>query len=49
MSDANKEQKEADEQRPLGAVLGWLNLPPNLPDNVTGMTAGWRMNLMCDN
>jgi hypothetical protein len=37
----NNEEKE--EQRPLGAVLGWLNLSPTLPntqDNMTGATAG---------
>lgn len=35
--------EKSDEQRPLGAVLGWLNLSPTLPntqDNMPGMTAG---------
>jgi len=35
--------KKQEEQRPLGAVLGWLNLSPTLPnnqDNMTGATAG---------
>jgi hypothetical protein len=42
MSDNNDEKKN-DEQRPLGAVLGWLNLSPTLPnnqDNIAGLTAG---------
>ena len=42
MSDKNDEKK-SDEQRPLGAVLGWLNLSPTLPnnqDNMAGLTAG---------
>ncbi len=42
MSDTNKEKKQ-ENSRPLGAVLGWLNLSPTLPDNqdnMTGATAG---------
>jgi hypothetical protein len=42
MSDTNDDQKKGD-QRPLGAVLGWLNLSPtssNNQDNMTGATAG---------
>ncbi len=41
----NNEEKE--EKRPLGAVLGWLNLSPTLPnnqDNMTGATAGLILN-----
>ena len=45
MSNANnEEQKSEEQQRPLGAVLGWLNLSPTLPntqDNMAGATAGW--------
>jgi hypothetical protein len=35
--------KKQENNRPLGAVLGWLNLSPTLPnnqDNMTGATAG---------
>ncbi len=42
MSDTNKEKKQ-ENNRPLGAVLGWLNLSPTLPDNqdnMAGATAG---------
>ena len=42
MSDTNDKEKKGD-HRPLGAVLGWLNLSPTLPnnqDNMTGATAG---------
>ncbi|CAF0875829.1 unnamed protein product [Adineta ricciae] len=38
----NEEQKSEQQQRPLGAVLGWLNLSPTLPntqDNMAGATA----------
>jgi hypothetical protein len=42
MSDQTNDAKK-EEQRPLGAVLGWLNLSPTLPnaqDNMAGATAG---------
>jgi hypothetical protein len=42
MSDTNDDKKQ-EENRPLGAVLGWLNLSPTLPnnqDNMAGATAG---------
>ena len=42
MSDTNDQNKN-DETRPLGAVLGWLNLSPTLPNNqdqMAGITAG---------
>lgn len=46
MSNANNDEQKGEEQqqRPLGAVLGWLNLSPTLPntqDNMAGATAGW--------
>ncbi len=37
------DDKKKDDARPLGAVLGWLNLSPTLPnnqDNMAGATAG---------
>lgn len=43
MSDTNDKRKEEEEEtsRPLGAVLGWLNLSPTFPqDNISGATAG---------
>jgi hypothetical protein len=46
MSDTNNDQKKKDNP-PLGAVLGWLNLSPTLPnnqDNMTGATAGLILN-----
>ena len=42
MSNTNDDEKK-EENRPLGAVLGWLNLSPTLPnsqDNMAGATAG---------
>lgn len=42
MSNTNNDEKQ-EEHRPLGAVLGWLNLSPTLPntqDNMAGATAG---------
>ncbi|CAF3447699.1 unnamed protein product [Rotaria socialis] len=38
MSNTN-DDKTSEETPPLGAVLGWLNLSPTLPDNMTGATA----------
>lgn len=45
MSDKNDQQEKKEEttSRPLGAVLGWLNLSPTLPnqqDQMAGLTAG---------
>lgn len=43
MSDTNDKNKKEEDARPLGAVLGWLNLSPTLPnnqDNMAGATAG---------
>ncbi|CAF1047456.1 unnamed protein product [Rotaria sordida] len=41
MSNKNNDKQQED-KRPLGAVLGWINLSPTLPDNqdtVEGATA----------
>ena len=43
MSDTNQNEEKKPEARPLGAVLGWLNLSPTLssnPDDLSGATAG---------
>ena len=43
MSDKNDQQEKKEDSRPLGAVLGWLNLSPTLPnqqDQMAGVTAG---------
>jgi hypothetical protein len=43
MSDTNANEDKKPESRPLGAVLGWLNLSPTLsnnPDDMAGATAG---------
>ena len=43
MADSDKNQENTEERRPLGAVLGWLNLSPSYPNNqdqMTGATAG---------
>lgn len=42
MSDKNDQDKQ-ENSRPLGAVLGWLNLSPTVPnhqDQMAGLTAG---------
>ncbi|CAF0801926.1 unnamed protein product [Adineta steineri] len=42
MSNTNNDEKKEEQHRPLGAVLGWLNLSPTLPntqDNMAGATA----------
>ncbi|UJR13500.1 hypothetical protein I4U23_000514 [Adineta vaga] len=42
MSNTNNNEENNEQQRPLGAVLGWLNLSPTLPntqDNMAGLTA----------
>ena len=43
MSDPDPNEEKKPESRPLGAVLGWLNLSPTLssnPDDMSGATAG---------